>query len=412
MFTRVQAAAASVAILAIVAVSPAYGQTQNPLPVPTVPAQVASREGETSAYRQFEEVPSFSVKVPTVLEVTVDGGFLERSEFAVYDKTSGTFVPLYVRPVISKEIPVTATSDLDGSASSLPNPEMVDGKAQTYAQFNLPAQGTGKVDIFLTGGKPITTDTLTMLLDEYVALPTSVQIETLIGSSYQIVVARRAPDSSTIRFPKTTASTWKISLTYGQPLRIAELRLGQQNMMQAVARSVRFLGYQGHAYRIYFDPDRYASLATGETPNLTDNNGVLRLSAVPAPQANPFYKMADSDHDGIPDLRDNCVQVANTDQVDIDGNGRGDTCDDFDHDGRMNSQDNCPNITNAGQADIDSDGIGDACDSEESRVTEKYKWLPWVGIGFAGIVLVTLFALTARSMRKRPDDLPPSEPQA
>jgi hypothetical protein len=118
--------------------------------------------------------------------------------------------------------------------------------------------------------------------------------------------------------------------------------------------------------------------------------------------------MADSDSDGIPDLRDNCVQLANPDQVDIDGNGRGDACDDFDKDGLMNSVDNCPAITNANQADVDSDKIGDACDDEESRVTEKYKWLPWAGIGFAGVVLIVLFALTARSMKK--DGMPPVEP--
>ena len=48
----------------------------------------------------------------------------------------------------------------------------------------------------------------------------------------------------------------------------------------------------------------------------------------------------------------------------------------------VNSQDNCVNEPNRNQRDTDSDGIGDVCDQEESRITEKYPWIPWLGIGF------------------------------
>lgn len=90
----------------------------------------------------------------------------------------------------------------------------------------------------------------------------------------------------------------------------------------------------------------------------------------------------------------------NADQMDIDRNGRGDVCDDFDRDGRINSIDNCPDQPNRQQLDEDGDGVGDACDDEESRLTEKYAWIPWVGLGFAGLVIVTMFAVVMR----RPED--------
>ncbi|WP_417872093.1 thrombospondin type 3 repeat-containing protein, partial [Winogradskyella sp.] len=44
------------------------------------------------------------------------------------------------------------------------------------------------------------------------------------------------------------------------------------------------------------------------------------------------------------------------------------TCNtDTDGDGINNIEDNCPNISNANQNDIDNDGIGDACDSQDNR---------------------------------------------
>jgi CSLREA domain-containing protein len=59
--------------------------------------------------------------------------------------------------------------------------------------------------------------------------------------------------------------------------------------------------------------------------------------------------LADTDHDGIPDIHDNCPTVFNPGQEDFDHDGIGDACDpDIDNDGIPNSRDLCP-FTPAGE---------------------------------------------------------------
>ena len=98
----------------------------------------------------------------------------------------------------------------------------------------------------------------------------------------------------------------------------------------------------------------------------------------------------DNDADGDCNDADNCVDVANADQNNNDGDAAGDACDDnddndaftdveeaelgtdpfvvtadFDEDGIPDFVDNCSFTSNPDQADTDGDGIGDVCDEAE-----------------------------------------------
>ncbi len=71
----------------------------------------------------------------------------------------------------------------------------------------------------------------------------------------------------------------------------------------------------------------------------------------------------DSDGDSICEVDDNCDNVLNPSQSDIDGDLVGDLCDpDIDGDGIQNALDNCQYDANPDQDDFDGDGAGDVCD--------------------------------------------------
>jgi thrombospondin type 3 repeat protein len=80
----------------------------------------------------------------------------------------------------------------------------------------------------------------------------------------------------------------------------------------------------------------------------------------------------DTDGDGILDQIDDCVGLANPDQVDTDGDGLGDACDpcptgsnhDEDKDGILDGCDNCPQLVNVDQANDDGDDLGNVCDHD------------------------------------------------
>ena len=80
--------------------------------------------------------------------------------------------------------------------------------------------------------------------------------------------------------------------------------------------------------------------------------------------------IADRDGDGVADVADNCVGIANGNQVDSDGDGIGDACaacamaigSDLDRDGYDEGCDRCIGPGPTG-SDADGDGIDDGCDA-------------------------------------------------
>lgn len=70
--------------------------------------------------------------------------------------------------------------------------------------------------------------------------------------------------------------------------------------------------------------------------------------------------LTDSDGDGVPDLYDNCVSLANEDQSDFNSDGLGDACSDSDGDGLSDAVELTLFMTDPDDADSDGDGVNDA----------------------------------------------------
>ena len=337
------------------------------------------------------------IKVPTVINVQLPSDFSYRRNVVVYNKTSEIFEPSIIIGSEEKITPQNVnTSYIGNFAPSF----LIDGFYDTYQDFDLPQEGSGEVSIVYSYRDSIKSNSLYLALDRYVALPNSITVKAEINGDEKIILAKHRPLSSTIVFPENASKRWIIEFVYSQPLRISELDI--QNLSSAkTSSSLRFLAKPGSEYEIYLDPEVVVPIPTKESPNRNDPQGIKEASIAGAIIANKYYREADSDFDRIPDIKDNCVRTANTDQVDVDQNGRGDACDDYDRDGVINFLDNCIDEPNSNQADIDNDTIGDVCDGDESRITEKYPGIVWGGIIFAGLVFIGLFAFVAIQIRKK-----------
>jgi len=274
---------------------------------------------------------------------------------------------------------------------------MADGNYSTYKDLHINTEGYGHVIINANFSENVRSTSLILFLNQFVSLPNSVTVKAEVDGVQRVVLSKFKPRGNALTFPETTSKKWVIELSYSQPLKINELRINNLDFKGSPS-VIRFLAQPDKEYRLYTDPETIISQSTSERPNLNRDGDVKKINLL-SKVANHGFRLADTDEDGISDIHDNCVHVANSDQVDVNENGRGDVCDDFDKDGVTNASDNCINEPNRNQRDTDNDGIGDICDGEESRVTEKYPWIVWGGIILAALIFLSLFAIAVKKIR-------------
>ena len=180
-----------------------------------------------STFRFYQNVELLAppLKVPTVVEVPLSSSvLLGRPMFAVLNLRTNTFEPYYYRETAT----VQKTSVTLSTAPATRARTMNYGDPASYAEFLLPENAEGMAGIILYAERPLTSSRLTLLLDNNVALPTSVAVRARVKGEDRIVVGQRSMTRRSIQFPQTTSDHWEITFTYSQPLRITELRLQQE----------------------------------------------------------------------------------------------------------------------------------------------------------------------------------------
>ncbi len=342
------------------------------------------------AFKKYADFKTPEWSAPRVVDLNLEnlsGGIL------VYDKSDKRFIP----SLVIKKQEFAKPFVVSGGGS---NPEaLTDGRLDTYSEFDLnEADMMQRSEIVFDFGGAVKTQGFKIYLPDNVRLPNKVLVYDMDHA--KILLNNEKVTDNIIRYPETESRQIAVRFEHIQPLRIAEFEFLSKS--QKVKRSIRFLALPNHEYRIYAGKEYHIAVRYGsEMPNLEDEKELFEIKESSLSFVdNSAFKEPDSDNDGVIDKFDNCVNVKNPDQKDIDKNGRGDACDDFDRDGVINSRDNCPLEPNVAQTDSDRDGLGDVCDKEENRFFEKNKWLVWFAFGLVLLLFVVMFMVLLKSKPK------------
>ncbi|GIW68331.1 MAG: hypothetical protein KatS3mg099_279 [Candidatus Parcubacteria bacterium] len=355
----------------------------------------APREATLEFLRQFPyvlEVPaSPKFTTPRVVELQTEDVLLVR-KVAVVSRERNTLEPV--------EVVWEYYDDFEYEAPDLSLEDelkMQDGHLATYAEFPYKPGEQTHYTIYVRSETPVTFNGIELVLPPNVALPERVAVRD--GTTGQYILAPIPMEAPVVPFPATRTSVLEITLHLKQPLRIAEIHARAEEYPLEGA-SIRFIARPNESYLVYLGGGAPAPTPYPERPFNLSVRQIIPFGFEYL-EPNPLFREVDSDNDGFPDSYDNCPSVPNPQQEDtMPGDPRGDACEDWDGDGVINARDNCPSAYNPQQIDTDGDGVGDACDEEESRVTERYPWVPWVSFGIAAAVLAVLFGLVLRERER------------
>lgn len=353
-----------------------------------------------SSFRFVKTIPEIAISVPTVVEMPLTYELLDSNIFAIFDTVRGEFVPYRIQKNADGGDNRAQVETTINNKAEMGGAYLIDGHRQSAVTYEVKQIGVNTAEIVITTRELRSSDFIDFVFGDPTLRPDSVAILAEINGSERVIAAGSFLNGDSFTFPSIDTNNWRIIFTYSNDFAISELQFsGNVLGNNASSDGVRFLAQPHTTYLFYHDTDRQVVIPTPEAGNLQEDFGIFSIQGFDSVQ-NMDYRELDSDTDGISDSKDNCISEPNPDQIDVNGNTVGDVCDDFDRDGHIQSHDNCPDVPNKLQSDEDGDGIGDECDEAESRITEKYTWIPWVGMGIAGIVLMILFVLVATAPKK------------
>lgn len=376
----------------IIAAGPAATFTTQQSELESVLSTVAERR---SLFTKVAQVPTLSEPVPTYIDAWVDFPDMTDTTFGhqirVYEVETETFVgSTFSMNMLPDMRPMVFVYGSSGFGYE--NPQILrDGDINTFYTISADPSATvvvGKrvtrIDLQMPEAVPATG--IELVLDSTSVLPDRIQVT---DSNGVVLVPWKLYESGDIAFPEIMSQTVSLSIEHTD-----DIKIGEVSVLYAASPydTITFFAQPGRSYQIYVDPiiNQAKDFQRLTTSVNAKNIGLITF------QENDLYVNSDFDNDGILVGKDNCPIHSNPEQEDKNSNGKGDACEDFDGDGIVAAYDNCPDYPNLLQQDTDDDGFGNVCDEVESRLTEQYSWVPWAGIGIAGVMLIVLLASAMR----------------
>ncbi|MEQ1500026.1 MAG: thrombospondin type 3 repeat-containing protein [Parcubacteria group bacterium] len=376
-------------------------------------AKTTDQSSLLSDYKNYGLVPELNITVPIVVELSVTLSDAGEGMIDVFNNTTKEFIYSYLSTYRKPEpqaVSIYSSKNLPGSAA------FVDKNYSNGSILYLNGKSSESVDFTIGYNESFSSNSLTLSVGNDSPLPQSITISAEINGSMKTLVNNKSITSSTVSFPSVNAKKWSIVISYNQPFKLSEILINKISS-EIFRKTVRFLATPGNSYSVYSNTESVlaSKYSYGNNPNLSNATTIKNIGFLPMSK-NTAFQPSDRDKDGVIDSMDNCPNLPNQDQADINNNNIGDACDDFDLDGVMNSVDNCLDKANQNQKDTDGDSIGDLCDSDESRLTEKYPVIVWFGIGFSTLVFLGLLFVAGNQIRKNnnknsdSNNIPPSNP--
>ncbi len=348
-------------------------------------------ERDTSRYEEKTEITVKGIVTPKIVQYNthspIEGETLLLTDFI---KT----VPhrwMRTTPIIDNTN--LTVSNISSPFSGTPS-ALLDQNNSTLFAFE--PQENGNYSVTISFAEPTVVRSVDINLGSGIIPPKKVSVSAVFADGKNGKLISRGDFSPVLELPNL-GNPISLSFIFETPhvLQIADISFtGEQKELQT--NSILFFAEEGKTYTLYSKPHfGYATYTPDPQPLVNDEK--TPIFSLPPAQKNPAFHN-DFDGDGILDEKDLCPKDADSNNTDIDTNGRGDVCEDPDIDGIFSIKDNCPFVYNPGQEDKDQDKKGNACDTEENRWTENNPFLFW---SIMGGIVVLLGGIMWNTIRKK-----------
>jgi hypothetical protein len=336
-----------------------------------------------SAFKTVHEIQSPQIPLLNrlYLETEIDLG----KGYAIADQNNKVVSSSLTekRETVVNQVSINSTTPTRGNVNRL-----IDDKSETFVEFEPVAEIS---EFVVSYAEPITTTSFNYSYGPNVLQSQFLQIELIEDGKTKQLYDKVYNVGGYASFPEITGKEFKITFYHTNRLQLSEINFDYPASISKSSSRVEWLGEPSNNYKLFTNPDRF--VPNHYDVNLYRATDIPQLATLGNNSPNSIYTEQDRDEDGVPDIKDNCPDYSNKEQIDLDKNNLADICEDRDLDGVAGFADNCPTQANTNQSDKDNDKIGDECD-DKNNYEEKDKQLRWLmPIGLGGGLIAMIGAL-------------------